>query len=488
MILLLLLVLFGLLALVLLSGDWRAGLLLTLVIGFLQDPIRKLTPGQPGLFVGLVLIAFLSSALVLLQRRRGLLELPTMFWSAPALRRWVPLFVLLIVLQALHSLVRFGIPLRTVIGVGFYLSPLLGLWMGFQIGRDQSFLRRLLQCYLLGSALVAVTVFLDYQGLDFPLFREVGGGILIHFRAGFSVFGASGLWRTSELAAWHLSAAAALAIVMAVAVRNPQQRLSWLLLACCFALLTLTTGRRKGIVFLAVFVVVFVGLLARNTPRRSAARLLGILLSAAGLALVLVFLLPETILGDDFGAYLSRAATVQEDLLERFSVLGVRGFLRGLEISGGLGLGVGTLAQTGDLQVGAAAGEGFAFVSESGAGKLMAELGLPGLLILVAIGLALLRTVLRNLRLIRQLPPATASLELGLLAFSLAQVPFFAAAAGVYGDPFVLLLCGLCIGTVFAVPSLLGEHQQRQSLAAAALLPSPLPPPPVPTAPVGSSS
>ena len=468
MTLLLLLVLFGLLALVLLSGDWRAGLLLTLVIGFLQDPIRKLTPGQPGLYVGLVLIAFLASAVVLLQRRRGRLELPAMFWSAPALTRWVPFFVVLIALQAVHGLVRFGVPLRTLIGVGFYLSPLLGLWMGFQIGRDQPFLRRLLQVYLLGSALVALTVFLDYQGMDIPLFREVGGGILIHLRGGFSVFGASGLWRSSELAAWHLSAAAALAIVMAVAAGQPQQRIGWLLLASAFSLLTLATGRRKGIVFVAVFVVVFVGLLARNAPGRSAARLPGVLFSAAGLALILAFLLPETILGDDFGIYLSRAASAQDDLLERFRVLGVQAFLRGLEISGGLGLGVGTLAQTGDLQVGAATGDSFTFVSESGAGKLVAELGIPGLLILLPLGFELLRNLLRNLRLIRQLPAATANLELGLLAFTLAQIPFFSAAAGVYGDPFVLLLCGLCIGTVFAVPSLLGEQLQSQQLSAEA--------------------
>ncbi|MCP9927893.1 hypothetical protein [Cyanobium sp. CH-040] len=459
---LLLLALFALLALVLLSGDWRGGLLLTLVIGFLQDPIRKLTPGQPGLYVGLVLIAFLGTAVVLLQKRRGRLELPAMFWSAPALTRWVPLFVLLIALQAANGLVRSGVPLRTVVGVGFYLAPLLGLWMGFQLGREQPFLRRVLQVYLLGSALVAITVFLDYQGVDIPLFREVGGGILIHFRYGFYTYGASGLWRTSELAAWHLSASAALALVMASAARQAQSRNGWLLLAGAFALLTLSTGRRKGIVFVAVFVAVFLWLLARNAPGRSAGRLLTTLVSAGGLALVLVFLLPETILGDDFGEYVSRAASVREDLLERFNVLGLRGFLRGVEISGGLGLGAGALAQTGELQLGVGGGEGAAFVSESGAGKLAAELGIPGLLILAVLGLELLRALVRNLALMRRLPTATANLELGLMAFALAQLPFFAAAAGVYGDPFVLLLCGLSIGSVFAVPSLLAQQAARQ--------------------------
>ncbi len=475
MTLLLPLVLFALLALVLLGGDWRGGLLLTLVIGFLQDPIRKLTPGQPGLYVGFVLIAFLATAAVLLQKRRGQLQLQAMFWPAPALNRWVPLFVLLVALQAANGLVRSGVPLRTVIGVGFYLAPLLGLWVGFQLGLQQPFLRRLLQVYLLCSALVAGTVFLDYQGVDFPLFQEVGGGIRIDFRPGFFAFGSSGLWRTSELASWHLSASAALAIVMAAAAGRPGARYGWLLLAGAFALLSITTGRRKGIVYVAVFLAVFVWLLARNAPGRSAGRLLATLLSAGSLALVLMFLVPDTILGDDFGEYVSRAATARNDLLERFNVLGVRGFLSGLRISGGLGLGVGSLAQTGDLQVGAAEGGEAAFVMESGGGKLAAELGIPGLLILVPLSFQLARALVRNLALIRLLPAATANLELGLLAFALAQIPFFAAAAGVYGDPFVLLLCGLSIGTVFAVPSLLGQQAARQNAIAVAPAPAALP-------------
>ncbi len=49
---------------------------------------------------------------------------------------------------------------------------------------------------------------------------------------------------------------------------------------------------------------------------------------------------------DDFGEYLARAGPAQGDLWERFNVLGLYAFRRGLDISGGIGLGVGTLAQT----------------------------------------------------------------------------------------------------------------------------------------------
>ncbi len=69
--LLLLLLATGLVVL-LLDGNWRDGLSLSVLVGFLQDPIRKLTPGQPALYVGLVLIGVACCALVLLDQRRGL--------------------------------------------------------------------------------------------------------------------------------------------------------------------------------------------------------------------------------------------------------------------------------------------------------------------------------------------------------------------------------------------------------------------------------
>ena len=50
-------------------------------------------------------------------------------------------------------------------------------------------------------------------------------------------------------------------------------------------------------------------------------------------------------------------------------------------------------------------------------------------------------------------PGSTATFEIGMLAFALSNLPFFSAAAGVYGDPFVLIICGLSLGSVFAVPT-----------------------------------
>jgi len=224
-------------------------------------------------------------------------------------------------------------------------------------------------------------------------------------------------------------------------------------LSAFFALISLLTGRRKAIVQVVVFLGLFFWLLARYGPGRSRQQIWGGVISAAGLAALVFILEPSEFLGDNFGEYLARAGTAQADLWNRFSVLGIYAAQRGLEISGGIGLGVGTLAQTGASGVARLQGAGIAFVTESGLGKIIAELGWAGIVILMLLAWGLFRALLYSLRMMRYEPYSIATFEIGLLAFALSNLPFYSAAAGVYGDPFVLIICGLSLGSVFAVPT-----------------------------------
>jgi hypothetical protein len=140
------------------------------------------------------------------------------------------------------------------------------------------------------------------------------------------------------------------------------------------------------------------------------------------------------------------------------------GFSRALDLSGLFGLGVGAAAQTGNLLFdrGQQLGSRLNFVAESGAGKLVAELGLVGVAVLLVGLVLLLELGRRNLTLLQDLPPALVHLHLGLVAFALANVPFFLAASGVYGDPFVLLLLSLALGSVLAVPLLVARARGLQ--------------------------
>jgi len=463
---LLLALLLGSLALVLLSDDWRSGLLLTVVIGFAQDPLRKLTPGQPAFYVGLVLIAFVGSAFVLYQKRGGRLDLPLMFATNPNLTNWLSPLVLLLLFQSFNGLQRWGMPVRVLIGLGFYLAPLVGLWVGFQLGRDQRLLRRLLLLYLAGAGLFAFTAFLDYRGINSPLFDAIGGGQLIHFRYGFYTKGATGLWRSTDLAAIHLTIAACLAVIFAFSGSTGVPRIRWLVLAGSLAVISLFTGRRKAIVQFVVFIGLFLLLVNRYGSSSNRRQLLGGVVVAAGLASLVFVLEPSEFLGGDFGEYVDRAGSAPRDLLDRFNALGLNAFQRGLEISEGIGLGVGTLAQTGAANIGQVQIASGTYVSESGIGKLVAELGVPGLIVLLGLFWGLTQTLLRNLSLLRLLPPQTAVFEIGLLAFALSNLPFFSSAAGVYGDPFVLILCGISFGSVLAVPALAQQQARAQQALA----------------------
>ena len=467
MTLLLLLVLLLLLALTLLNGDWRTGLLISLAIGFAQDPIRKLTPGQPGLFVGLALIAFTASAFCLFNQRRGRLEFPLMFRARPALIGLVGQFAVLIAFGAGNGFLRWGNPLRTGIGIGFYLAPLAGLWLGFQLGRDQLFLRRFVQTYLFFSFLFAITVLLDYSGIDIPVFKEVGGGIRIDIMPGLSVFGASGLWRSSELAAWHLAASSCLSLSFAASQPASGARWTYLGYSVAAGLLTIVTGRRKAIVQIVVFLAIYLWMSSRPGAPLSRERVLAILLAVAGLAGLVALIGPSELLGDKFTSFALRASTATSELGSRFNRQGIDAFWRGLSISDGLGVGVGTLAQTGAAgisQVSAgAAGSDFVYVSESGLGKIVAELGIPGLIIVPPLLFQLVRAVWINLQLLARSTPAIQTFETGLVAFAASNVLFFSAAAGVYGDPMVLILCGICLGSVFAAPLLVAQRVSSSS-------------------------
>lgn len=471
MLLLAMVALFVALAVTILDGNWRAGLMVTLVIGFFQDPLRKITPGQPSTLAGLVLIAFVLSALVLYEKRRGF-QIRSMFWTVPQLTELVPAYFTLIGLQALNSLGRFGDPVLTGIGAAFYLAPAVGLWVGFQVGLNPTLLRKLMMIYMVGSAICGISVYLSFSGVSNPLLKEVGEGIVITFRYGFSAQGASGLWRTSEIASWHLGAASAIAATLAVSARKPPQQLLLLLMSVAFAFLCILTGRRKAIVLVVAFAAIFVLLLLRRTNPRIREQILSSLAGTSGIAYVLFALVVVGALGRNFGEYVSRANSTWEEILPRFQVQGIGAIVKAFEIAQGIGLGVGSAAQTGNLQVTQRGIENLAYVSEGGGGRLIVELGIPGLLLVLILGYYFIQLLLRNFKLVKYLPPDVSILVLGLVSMALANVPLFISAAQLYGDPFVLIMMSLSLGSFLAVPTLVAQTQQ-QAQAAAAIRPVP---------------
>jgi len=459
---LLLLILFAGLAVSLLSDDWKSGILWTIAIGFCQDPIRKLTPGQPTFMVGFVLIAFLICAIFIYQER-GQLDLKYIFWTSPQLLDIVPYFVILLLAQAGNSFFRFGSPALVAIGLSFYIAPAIALWVGFHIGRDLSLLRRIIMFYLMLSSIFAFTVLLDFRGVDIPAFEEVGTGILITFEGG-AKSGASGFWRTSEIASWHLAAAACFSILLTFSDHDVGWQILYICIAVVFAVLSVTTGRRKSQVLIVAFLGIYLLIFSRLSSPASRERIIMSVLGGAGISFAVVSMFLLDLLGSNFDIFLGRSSTSTSELGDRLQSQGLNALLKGLEVGGGLGLGLGAGSNLGNFDAGVNRGavRSLGFVSEGGGGRLIVELGIPGILIIIWLVFVSFQMLWRNFKLIRFLPSDEIALIAGTLSFGLANIVFFFSAAQLYSDPFIPILLGISIGSVLSVPVLVYSRLQLQ--------------------------
>ncbi len=84
--------------------------------------------------------------------------------------------------------------------------------------------------------------------------------------------------------------------------------------------------------------------------------------------------------------------------------------------------------------------------AEGGLGRVLAELGLPGLFCLLWLAIGLLRIIRAIVREARTSRRRQAVLIYGLVSFIPSHAVVFVTAHQVYGDPFVLLVLGAFVG------------------------------------------
>jgi hypothetical protein len=152
---------------------------------------------------------------------------------------------------------------------------------------------------------------------------------------------------------------------------------------------------------------------------------------------------------------------------DRFVNLGLASIAWGINAGGFFGLGTGVGSQgTQHFSGGSVIAGGAA---EGGLGKIVVELGVPGLL-LVLIAMAL---VFRNVRRILDRMAAgdrtMLPLYLGMVAICGSNVPMFLGASQIYGDPFVLMLLGSFLGFVLGAARPPRVHQIQPIVSAPAV-------------------
>jgi len=152
-------------------------LIAILVIGFIQDPFRKLVPGEPIYFIVTVGIVF-GLLLCKTVNRVGIngIKIPFIYWM-DVLRKPISLFLIILAVQFLHSLLRWGNVFVSLIGLLSYIAPFLAIIVGYYAINNISEVRRFMKVYVLFGLVLAISVALSFAGYDLSIFREIGVGL-----------------------------------------------------------------------------------------------------------------------------------------------------------------------------------------------------------------------------------------------------------------------------------------------------------------------
>jgi len=436
-----------------------------LIIGFTQDVFRKTIEGEPRIFVVMVGLVFGAGLLSLIGRKgiSGVTD-PFLKWTQD-LKLPLTVFIVVLFLQFGHSFFRYGNFVVSTLGLISYIAPLFAVSIGYFWANKLGDIQRFFRIYAWIGAGVAVSVLLSFWGTNWTILNEVGAGLKI-YDMGTVLKSHAGIMRTGEMAAWHIATAACLfTILFFVSDRKPSSILL-LVIVTLLMIAVFLTGRRKMLMLFSLFLVFYIfgiGYFKKSVANRY-------LFVGAGLALV-GWLCVEIIFpggyGESINNYVARGASVYSDAGQRFVQLGLQpvswAFNRTGLLGGGLGVATQGAGYYGSIDIAGGAGEG-------GLGKIMVELGLPGLLAIAWLALSGMSYIFKILKLASiQTNTAWASLTLGLVVLLIVNFLTFAVATQLYGDLFVLTLIGTFTGFILAIPRLIAQTENLNLIAKTAL-------------------
>ncbi|MEK6285236.1 MAG: hypothetical protein AABO57_05805 [Acidobacteriota bacterium] len=441
-------------------ANWRAGVSICLLVGFLQDPLRKLMPGEPVYFTALVGAPLLATLIGAHLRNVRISFRPVHSWSS-VLRTPLNLFILLVGIQSVAAVIKTGNPTIGAIGALSYLAPLPAILLGYQFSRSERDIVKLIKFYLVAGIVMLSGIYLSYVGYDWTALKAVGEGLFIYSVEKGRLDLYSGFLRSPEIAAWHAATCVCLLIILSLSIRR-NRILKWssggLVVFLMGALLL--TGRRKFIVEIVVFASIYALLLIwfRRSAFKSALVSSSALLLAAGLVMgsVSYMYIASDVATTEFLPYYERGASVRTDVSKRVSVMTLDSFQYVIAQNGILGSGAGTGSQGAQHFGGGANIVGGA--AEGGLAKVLAELGIPGLILLLWLVISLARymwSIILYITFVREVDPALSKLIFGLVAFLMTNGFVYTTAHQVFGDPFVLIVLGFFLGFVMAMPKML---------------------------------
>lgn len=428
------------------SHNWRLGLYSLIIVGVLQDVFRKMTPGVPSYYVLWAGVIF-AIVLFFAYSRGAIRDLNVLYLRDRNLRLPWTVFFFLVLLQAGHAFLRWQTPVLPILGIVTFFLPIAALLIGATYAQSEKLIRQFLIGYACIISPAVATVYLSVWYSDaWPILREIGsfvGHELVIYDLGTMLVSYSGLFRVGEIAAWHAATAVAFLIILS---RRKQSIAYRVLIAAVIVLLIgaiVLTGRRKMLMTISIFLVVQLSLFLyfRHNSGRQAAVLL-FLGTIGSFAWILLDEQSTTAL------YLQRGLTVFEDAAGRFNqaidLLNVS-----IQRAGILGFGAGTTAQGSQYFHSLVFRGGGA--AEAGIGKIVAELGIPGIFVVFWLVARIAIRVFAGLRVLSIANPDMFYYAASLSSLLFANAVTFFVATQVYGDIFVLIILGLTGGFLFSI-------------------------------------
>jgi hypothetical protein len=438
-------------------SSWRIGLYCLIIAAIVQDPLRKIVPEEPVYFTLFAAIVLMLTVLNTLARGMSLRPSQVFGWSH---RLGTPFVALLfwILLQTLHSLVLYGSVLATAVGLATYLAPIPAILVGYQFALRTGYpgIENWIRFYLVIAGFALLTVFLQYAGVESDLFGQVGEGAKI-YDLGTVLIGKTGTFRSTEVAAWHAMAGACFAFIGLTSSKMSNQRLALgVAVALIMIAVAVLTGRRKSILAVAIFATTYFFLFS-IFRKELQGWLVGFFTVGATLFLIVTGVLDsDTSDGSERAAeyqlFLERSTQVFADTPERVLKMSLGQAEWSSQVTGLFGAGVG-VATSGARHVGKF-GQQFRGLGEGGVGKVLAELGIPGFILIAWFMLALLQHVRLILKFTARQSLRIFRLSAALVAFLLANVTTFFINTQVFSDFFVLIVFGLTLGFLLAMPVL----------------------------------
>ncbi len=419
--------------------NWRWGVAMAILVGLLQDPLRKMVPGIPG-YLALAsapvwLAAMASSAFA------NPKSVQRFFNCFPRLARWIAILAVYMLVPAVLS-ASYGRNswMITLLGAFVYITMFYALVAGWCYPGARHRTGQLLTFYVAISAVILIGGVLDVWGWS-DRFMSIGtaamGHVWVTQRTGQAVYMLAGFFRGPDVMGWHAALVFMISVIMAFRSRGTA-RAAWIALAVWGVLNIWLCGRRKMLSMIPIFMGSYLFLIFRFKDVRRFVSIAGTVLMIGGLGWYLITSLFHDAAVEAF--YLT-VFTEAETQVQRH---GVDTVLSTVKQAGFWGYGLG-MSQQGIHHIQA---EKPKLWQESGPGKLVAEFGVPGTLLIVMLGIVLIKTAYFVVRQSRR--DESFYVTAGIFSILVANLTSAIVSAQIFGDPFVSLFLAFLVGLLLS--------------------------------------